>query len=203
MKLHRWYLEGTNGRLTRGQRRNIYFVKTGFTGHIDVTVARYSATNNGLPASNSFCFQRNVVEVNHMRVSLCMYRFLLSHIQIHVYIHTLYMYMRNNCDRERKSMMKFWRICMYSTPVITKISFWNAVGMHVCIYVSMCTPLSPEWLEGLYSYSIIRSLCILGRCPVNLDAPILKIGRLQIGPKTQNSGFLKNNSNYFDYISVI
>jgi hypothetical protein len=62
----------------------------------------------------------------------------------------------------------------------------------------MCPSLAYERLDGFYSYAVFRRLFILGRCPVNLNIPALKIENLQIGPKIQNGDFLENNWHDFD-----
>lgn len=55
-----------------------------------------------------------------------------------------------------------------------KTWFWHAI----CIYVvcmDVCS-LVPEWLDRFYSYSELKSLFIIGQCPMNMNIPAPKIG---------------------------
>jgi hypothetical protein len=60
----------------------------------------------------------------------------------------------------------------------------------------MCAFLLPERLDGFYSYSVFKTLPVIGRFPINMNIPVTKIGAL----KTQNSYFLYNGYNDFDQI---
>jgi hypothetical protein len=58
--------------------------------------------------------------------------------------------------------------------------------------------IAPEWLNTFNFYLIVKSLSILGWCPVNLNIPASKTGSFRMGLKTQNGNFLKLGSNDFD-----
>jgi hypothetical protein len=60
-----------NIRALGAHTRNVDFVGTGFTGRTDSILVWNSATNNGLPSSNRFRFQGNVINNNCIRESLC------------------------------------------------------------------------------------------------------------------------------------
>jgi hypothetical protein len=60
----------------------------------------------------------------------------------------------------------------------------------VCMCLYACVPrLEPERLHGFYSYSEFTRLANIGRCPVNKDILVSKIGALQMSPqnKIENS----------------
>jgi hypothetical protein len=68
----------------------------------------------------------------------------------------------------------------------------------------MCASPAPERLDGFYSYSVIKNLSVIARCPVNMNlkscmnilAP--KNGALSDGLLKQNGDFLENCSENFD-----
>jgi hypothetical protein len=79
-------------------------------------------------------------------------------------------------------------------PLIMKSCFWYAI----CMYVCMRAPLVRQWLSGSYLYSLFKGLYILGHYPVNQNILAPKIRGFKIDPKTNNDGFLKSDSNYFN-----
>jgi hypothetical protein len=69
-----------------GRKRNVDFVKIGFTGQTDFVV-RYLANNNGLSSSNNqFRFKGNVVIVNrigeHAVCSVSLHQFFLLRAEL-------------------------------------------------------------------------------------------------------------------------
>jgi hypothetical protein len=71
-----------------------------------------------------------------------------------------------------------------------KVSFFFCMpSLCVCNvspYVWVCASLASERLEGFYSYSLFKSLSIVGRYPMNINILAPKIGVIQVGPETQN-----------------
>lgn len=80
--------------------------------------------------------------------------------------------MRNCCDYEKKIGLK---ILIY-LHVFSPLDYEEVVfGMPtVCIY--MCISLVPGWLDRVCSYSVFKTLSILGQCSVNLNIPTPKMG---------------------------
>jgi hypothetical protein len=62
---------------------------------------------------------------------------------------------------------------------------------HLIVWMDgwMCTVIVPELLDILYSYSIFKSLSILGPCRANMSILVPK----NTGSKTQNGSFLQND----------
>jgi hypothetical protein len=69
------------------------------------------------------------------------------------------------------------------------------VFVYVFVYVRMCVSLTPERLNGFCSYSVFKSLSIIGWRPVNINILALQIIKWIF--------FLKNVSNDFDSIGLI
>jgi hypothetical protein len=63
--------------------------------------------------------------------------------------------------------------------------------------------MTSEQLGKYYSYSVFKSLSIIGRCPVNTNIPIKKIITLQMGPRIQNGNSVKNSCNNSYKISAV
>jgi hypothetical protein len=61
---------------------------------------------------------------------------------------------------------------------------------HLPVYIFMHPSLVPEQLDGFHSCSLLKNLCIVGQCLVNMNILAPKIGALQMGPKIQNGSFL-------------
>jgi hypothetical protein len=59
-----------SGICSRGQNKKCQFVRPRFTGRMDFTVFWYSVSNSGLLDNSWFCFQGNLVKVNHIRESM-------------------------------------------------------------------------------------------------------------------------------------
>jgi hypothetical protein len=86
----------------------------------------------------------------------------------------------------------------FNTPEYGNSRFRYTTCRSVCRYVYMCIclelcmylSLAPEWLDGFYSYSVIKGLSILGGCQVNLNILDPKIRANQMGHQTQNCDFL-------------
>jgi hypothetical protein len=55
--------------------------------------------------------------------------------------------------------------------------------MYVCMYICMCASLAPGRLDGFYSYSVFKSLFIIGQCPVNMNNPAPKTRDPSDGPQ--------------------
>jgi hypothetical protein len=70
--------------------------------------------------------------------------------------------------------------------VLTQLSLANGLHVTVCIgpicYVE-CASLTAEQLNGFCSYSMFKSLCIIGRCSVYLSIPAPKIWAVRMGPQ--------------------
>jgi hypothetical protein len=60
-----------------------------------------------------------------------------------------------------------------------------------------------ELFDGFSSYSIYKSLFILGRCTVSMTVLAPKIEGFEISPKPQKENFLENGFCDSDQISVI
>jgi hypothetical protein len=77
------------------------------------------------------------------------------------------------CDLEILMDLHIFRLIGYENVVL-------ACHLYVCMDVC---PLVPEQLDGFYSYSVVKSLSIIGQCPVNMNIPAPKIGTLEKRPK--------------------
>jgi hypothetical protein len=55
----------------------------------------------------------------------------------------------------------------FEPPEYEKCGSWNAVPMHLCVYVCMCSSLTPERLDGFHSNSAFNSSSVTGRFPVD------------------------------------
>jgi hypothetical protein len=65
--------------------------------------------------------------------------------------------------------------------------------------VCMDVHLSSAWIDGQIILIVdIQEFILLGWCPLNENILSPKIGTFQMGPKTPNGDFPKNNSNEFD-----
>jgi hypothetical protein len=42
--------------------------------------------------------------------------------------------------------------------------------------------LAQEWLDGCYSYPLIKSLSLMDRCPVNMNILVPKVAVLHMNP---------------------
>jgi hypothetical protein len=86
----------------------------------------------------------------------------------------------------KRNKTVFWRIYTFSAPLSKYKWFfeWSLSGR---------ISLTSEWLEGLRSYLIFKSLSIRGQCPGNTKilAPKAEI-------QTKKNDFLENGSEYFD-----
>jgi hypothetical protein len=72
-----------------------------------------------------------------------------------------------------------------STPIAMKLFLECRLSDSVFKYVWMCASLAPQRLDKFYSYSILNSLSIIGRCSANVNILAPKIGILEIGFKTK------------------
>jgi hypothetical protein len=68
---------------------------------------------------------------------------------------------------------------------------------------SMCANLVLERFVGFYSYSVLNSLSVTGRCPMNMNSLAPKRLILQVSPPKQNGDFLENTSTSFDQMPAI
>jgi hypothetical protein len=66
----------------------------------------------------------------------------------------------------------------------------------------MCASLAPENLDRSRSHSVLTSLRVIGRHPVNLNMNSKKTGDLHMSAK-KNSDFIENGYKYFDKILVL
>jgi hypothetical protein len=57
--------------------------------------------------------------------------------------------------------------------------------MYVC--GGVCEPYWP--LNGIYSYSILTSLSVMGRCPVDMNIAASQMGSLQVSSKEKTEIF--------------
>jgi hypothetical protein len=93
----------------------------------------------------------------------------------------------------KKSISRFWRIYTFLAPLNTKMRILEcrlfvcmSMYSYVCTYAWMCASLTPERLGGFYSYSIFKSLAIIGLCPgcpVNMNILALKPEAFCDGPQ--------------------
>jgi hypothetical protein len=60
------------------------------------------------------------------------------------------------------------------------------------LFLRMYPSLALEPLDGFYSYSVLKSLSLVGRCSANMVVPAPEIGTHQTIPKTQRVDFLGN-----------
>jgi hypothetical protein len=60
---------------------------------------------------------------------------------------------------------------------------------HLPAYICMRPSLMPEQLDGFYSCSLFKNLCIVGQCLVNMNILAPKIEALQMGPKNTKLQF--------------
>jgi hypothetical protein len=67
----------------------------------------------------------------------------------------------------------------------------------------ICALRTSQRLNGFYSYLVLKTLSLVGRCSVNTNILASKIGVLHMSLKTKKGHFLDNGSNNFDYMSVI
>jgi hypothetical protein len=65
----------------------------------------------------------------------------------------------------------------------------------------MCTLIASDCFNEFHSYSVFTILSVLDLCPENINILTPKIRALQMGLRIQNSHFLDNGSNEYDYIS--
>jgi hypothetical protein len=64
------------------------------------------------------------------------------------------------------------------------------MDVHADVHLS-----KPERLGGFYSNSVLKSLSIFGRYPVNMNISAAETGTLQTAAKTQNGYLLENGLN--------
>jgi hypothetical protein len=48
---------------------------------------------------------------------------------------------------------------------------------------------APERLNGINSYSVFKSLSVIGQCPVNMNIPASKTWVLQLSPQNKKLAF--------------
>jgi hypothetical protein len=95
--------------------------------------------------------------------------------------------MRKCFDRETTTLQILTELRVFGLPENEEVVFGIS---DICLGV--CTSLTPEWLDGLYSYPTFKNLSVIGRCQVNMNILYLKIGDFQMGPpKKLNDGFSK------------
>jgi hypothetical protein len=74
--------------------------------------------------------------------------------------------------------------------------------LECCLYVCLCKYLLvPQRLGGFYSYSVTKSIFIIGQSPVNINILAQEIGALHMVPKEQIGVSFEKVSN--DNILVI
>jgi hypothetical protein len=62
----------------------------------------------------------------------------------------------------------------------------------VCLSVWMYASAAPEGLGGFRSYSVFKSLCVMGRCPANINILSQKLWTLRMGHKNELEIFWKS-----------
>jgi hypothetical protein len=75
--------------------------------------------------------------------------------------------------------------------------------VYACMDGWLCASLEPERFNGIYSYSILKSLSVIGWWPKNTNILTPKIRAPQMDPKRLNGDFLENGYMDFDQILVI
>jgi hypothetical protein len=81
-----------------------------------------------------------------------------------------------------KSILRFWCIYMFLTTLNMKK--W---GLEWLLSIRMCSSLAPEQLVEFYSYSLFKSLTIIGQCLVEMNILAPKIGALKMPPTPPNN----------------
>lgn len=92
------------------------------------------------------------------------------------------------CDSDEVHLEIFTDLYVFGPPgygKVVSIMLYTYVCMYVCKYVFMCASLVPEWLDRFCSYSIFKSLSVLGRCSANLNFPATEKAVLHMGAKIQ------------------
>jgi hypothetical protein len=83
---------------------------------------------------------------------------------------------------------------VFSLIDLLKSDFWNIIWLSVCMYVCMyvhmyrwmCALVVPELLDIFYSYSVFKSLSILGPCWADMNILVPN----NTSPKTQTGNLL-------------
>jgi hypothetical protein len=89
----------------------------------------------------------------------------------------------------RKHRSKDFDWCTrFEPPWIGRNGFRNAISLHVWV----CSSLAVEWLDGFYSYSIFKSVSVIGRCQMNMNIQAPKVGVFQMVPETQNGDIIED-----------
>jgi hypothetical protein len=94
------------------------------------------------------------------------------------------------CDGEKVNLEILKDVHVLSPSECEKVvSDMPSVFLSVCVW--MCASLAPEMLVRFHSYLVFKTLCIIVRCPVNMNIPGSNTWARQLGPKTQNGIFSK------------
>jgi hypothetical protein len=93
---------------------------------------------------------------------------------------------------EKRSISKYWRIYMFPEALNKrKGRFWNAATFLWACYVSVEMHLAcAERLEGIYSYSVLENVYVIGRCPMNVNELAPKLSAIKIDLTQLNDYFL-------------
>jgi hypothetical protein len=82
-------------------------------------------------------------------------------------------YMRKYWSHEEDWSWDFEEFTCFEPPWIWRGGFRNVVCMYVYMYLAT---LAPQWFNRFYSYSVFKSLFIVGQGLVSMNIPAPKIG---------------------------
>jgi hypothetical protein len=113
------------------------------------------------------------------------------YMHFYFFVYLIYQYVRENTVIARNICHEICNGLHMLNPLNTKRFFVYRLYISVHIHIWMSASLAPKLIDGFCSFSVLKSLFILERCPVNMNIPAPKIRALKWIPQHNKAIFSK------------